>query len=112
MTAEFFEKQGYRTTIIGGSGGDGGIDVKIEKNGKKFIVQCKHWKSKKVGVPIVREMLGVMIDKNADGVKIVSTSGFTKNAYDFARDNNIELITGNQLLCFIKNLKSHKNKFL
>jgi len=98
LSEEFFKKKGYRTILKGGSGGDDGIDIEVYRENKKYIVQCKHWKEKSVGVAIVREMFGVMIDQKADGVKIVTSSRFTKKAYLFINGKPIELISGQELL--------------
>lgn len=98
MTAEYFAQKGYRAEVVGGGGSDGGIDVVLKKDGKSYIVQCKHWKTKKVGVQIVREMYGLMHAHHAYGVKIVSTIGYSKQAIDFAHKKPIELITGEQVI--------------
>lgn len=101
LTSEYFTKRGFNSSVEGGSGGDGGIDVLIKRKGKTWVVQCKHWKSKKISVNIVREMLGVMIDKNAYGAKIVTSGQFTKPCYEFAQGKKIELIDGNKLIKLI-----------
>lgn len=98
MTSEYFLLQGFKSRVVGGGGSDGGIDVIIEKNGRSYIVQCKHWKTKKVGVQIVREMYGLVHANNASGAKIVSTLGYSKQAYEFAKGKPIELITGKQII--------------
>lgn len=98
MSAEYFKKQGFRARVVGGGGADGGIDVLLDKGSERHIVQCKHWKTKKVGVPIVREIYGLMHAHRATGAKVVSTLGYTKQAYDFAKDKRIELISGSQIL--------------
>lgn len=97
MSAAYFEKKGYKAEVKGDSGGDGGIDVIIRKKGKRWVVQCKHWNSK-VGVAITREMFGVMVHEKADGVKILSTKGFTKQAYEFVKGKPIQLINGSQII--------------
>lgn len=96
LTATYFKKKGFKCKVEGGSGGDGGVDLKISKGSKFWIVQCKHWKSK-VGVSTIREMYGSSIHFKANGVKIVSSSGFTKGCYDFAKGKKIELIDGHKL---------------
>ena len=39
----------------------------LKKDSAKYLVQCKHWKAQKVGVKIVRELLGVMVGVGAAG---------------------------------------------
>ncbi len=41
-----------------------------------MLIQCKHWKKAKIGVPIVREMLGVLTCEKADKVIITGTLPF------------------------------------
>lgn len=45
-------------------GPDGGVDLRLRKNGQVVFVQCKHWKARSVGVKVVCELFGVMAAKN------------------------------------------------
>jgi restriction system protein len=55
------------------AGPDGGIDLVIRKDGNRYLVQCKQWRSQKVGVKVVREMFGlVAAEKAAGGIVICS----------------------------------------
>ncbi|MDH8346177.1 restriction endonuclease, partial [Klebsiella pneumoniae] len=56
---KFFESKGYKATLTN-TGADGGVDVALEKNGRKEMVQAKHWKVNRVGVSVVREIYGVV----------------------------------------------------
>lgn len=107
--AEYYIHKGYGAEVIGGSGGDGGIDLWLSKRGRKYIVQCKHWKNS-VGVAIIREMFGVMVSEKASGVVIVTTSYFTKEAKLFAEGKPVELIDGLQLVENIKLMGLVKSK--
>lgn len=107
ILADYYTMKGYRTTLVGGSGGDGGLDVVIRKGGKTYIVQAKHYKNN-VGVPIVREMYGVMYHYKATGVIIITSSGFTKEAKEFAKGKRIELVTGDDLFVMFRNLLNGK----
>jgi restriction system protein len=62
LVGEWFRKQGYTVTETGGVA-DGGVDLILTKDGETYLVQCKQWKAYKVGVNIVRELLGVMVTK-------------------------------------------------
>lgn len=88
-----------------GDGPDGGIDVLAIRGQEKVIVQCKHWRSDSVGVAIVREMFGVMVAEQASSVHVVTSGTFTQAAREFAINQPIELIDGNQLLDIIKQSK-------
>jgi restriction system protein len=32
------------------AGPDGGVDLQLKKDGNRFLVQCKQWRTQKVGV--------------------------------------------------------------
>lgn len=97
LLSELFKKEGYSTELTGGGGADGGVDIKLHKNGELYLVQCKHYKAWKVSVNVVRELFGVMSATNAAGGFVVTSGHFTKDAHAFARDKNIELIDGKKL---------------
>ena len=80
---------------------DGGVDLElIDKTpitGGNIIVQCKDWDTT-VGVPVVRELLGIVAADGAINKGIVITSGrFTKEAENFAEGTVIDLIDGDTL---------------
>lgn len=98
LLSEWFKKQGYTTELTGGGGADGGIDIKLYKDGKLYFVQCKHYKASKVPVMVVRELNGVMSALGAVGGFVVTSGYFTSEAYFFAKNVNIELIDKKKLL--------------
>jgi restriction system protein len=108
LVGEAFRRKGFAVQENRVGGADGGIDLTLRKNGKLHIVQCKQWRSSKVGVPIVREMFGVMTASNAESVYVVSSGHFTKDAIKFAQDLPIELINGEQLLELIADVQTTK----
>ncbi len=94
LIGEAFRRKGYSITETGGKGADGGIDLILRKGGEKYLVQCKHWRSLKVGVPVVREFFGAMAVEGAAGGYVVTSGQFTSEAKAFASGRNIELIDG------------------
>lgn len=93
LTAAAFRNQGYLVQDTN-DGPDGGVDLILKKDRETFFVQCKHWRSNKVGVQIVRELLGVMASRGATGGFVVTAGEYTKEAKAFAEGRNIELIDG------------------
>ena len=87
-------------------GADGGIDIKLyqDDTGKATtVIQCKSWTSQ-VGVKQIREFLGVMThEKIAKGFYMTS-SGYTNDAIEIAKSNQITLINGEMLLMMIQRL--------
>jgi restriction system protein len=80
-----------------GVGSDGGVDLRLNKDGNLFFVQCKHWKTQKVDVRVVREMYGVMTAEAASGAIIITSGLFTQDARNFAEDKPIDSVEGYQL---------------
>jgi restriction system protein len=103
LVGEAYREKGYRVSEGSGNAADGGIDLDTRSpEGERVLIQCKHWKSQKVGVPIVREMLGVLTREKADRVVIIATGYFTNEAVAWARGQPIELVDGPALLQRIK----------
>lgn len=97
LTGEAFRRQGFTVTEIGGNGPDGGIDLILHKDGEKYLVQCKQWRSLKVGVAVIREFFGVIAAEGAVGGFVVTSGIFTAEAKAFASGRNIRLVEGAEL---------------
>lgn len=97
LVGEAFRLQGYRVMETGGGGADGGVDLVLNKDGEKHLVQCKQWRAFKVGVDVVRELYGVMAAKGAAGGFVVTSGRFTEEAMSFAEGRNVRLIDGPKL---------------
>lgn len=52
-----FRKRGFNVQESA-AGADGGVDLRLVKDGELFLVQCKHWRAQKVGVAVMRELYG------------------------------------------------------
>lgn len=102
LVGEGFRLQGYRVVETGGGGADGGIDLVLNKDGEKYLVQCKQWRAFRVGVEVVREFYGVMAAKGAAGGFVVTSGRFTDEASKFAEGRNVQLIDGTRLRALIK----------
>lgn len=94
--AVLFKKQGYVANVTKGSG-DGGIDILIEKEGLRGIVQCKRFKNK-VGPGPIRDLYGTMKAGNHKFGIAVCPSGFSDQAYEFSKGKNIKLIGLKQIM--------------
>lgn len=101
LVGEAFRRQGYFLIEQGGNQPDGGIDLILRKDGQLIYVQCKHWKSRQVGVQIVREQFGILSASNATRVIVVTSGSFTEEARSFAAGKPMELVDGPALLQLI-----------
>jgi restriction system protein len=102
LVGEAFRRQGYRIEETGLGGADGGIDLRLSKNSRTTLVQCKQWRSQRVDVKVVREMYGLLAHHGADAIKIVAVGDFTLDAQRFVQGKPIELVHGEALLAMIR----------
>lgn len=101
LVGEWFRRQGYSVIENVGAGSDGGIDLLLHKQGRKELVQCKHWRRRRVDVATVREMWGLLQHHRASAVWIVCSGDFTRDARAFAEGKPIHLVTGSQLAALL-----------
>jgi len=97
---KIFRKQGYRTFLTKASS-DKGIDIWLNKNDKKIIVQCKAHK-KPIGPNVARDLYGTLIASKASEAFLISISGFTTGVYNFVKRKRIKLYTLNDIIAWIK----------
>lgn len=106
LICEAYRRKGYLAEVIGNNSGDGGVDVRLNGHGETVLVQCKQWKAYKVGVNIVRELLGVVVSEKASRGIVVTSGRFTQEARAFVRQNRqIELVDGDELAVLIRGLQ-------
>ncbi|WP_245546644.1 restriction endonuclease [Leeia oryzae] len=98
LCAALFREQGYKVDLQGGNQPDGGVDLRLSMGKDLYLVQCKHWKTRKVGVATVRELFGVMTSQGAVGGFVVASGGFTQDAHDFAEGRSIKLVPADKVL--------------
>jgi len=87
--ANLFRKKGY-SVLVTRMTGDDGVDVFASNETEKIIIQCKRWK-KPVGRAAVDELTGVHNRYGAQRAILATTSSFSEDAQQTARQNNIEL---------------------
>ena len=88
LVAELLSEQGFSVDVTRRSR-DGGVDMWIAENRTigsfRYLVECKKYSPEnKVGVKIVREVLGTLQASKATAAIIVTTSYFTRDAKEFA----------------------------
>ena len=97
LVGQAFRQQGFTVSDNIVAGPDGGVDLVLQKGSERFLVQCKQWRSKTVGVAIVRELYGVITARSAAGGMVVTSGRFTADAQAFAARCSIDLIDGARL---------------
>lgn len=96
LMAEAFRREGF-TANVTEPGPDGGVDLILTKDGKRWLVQCKQWRSRRVGVKPVRELAGVTAATGADGAIFVCAGDYTSEARSFAQRAGVRLVDGSAL---------------
>jgi len=105
LAGELFRRQGYRVEERLANGADGGIDLVISRGAQKMLVQCKHWKSRPVGVSVVRELRGVVASEGANGGIVVCSGRFTAAAEAYADNEPVDLVDGMRLAELLRALR-------
>lgn len=90
--SRLYLKKGYKTHVTRYSN-DGGVDVIAEINNERTYIQCKHYTSGLIPVNVVRELLGVMVSDNIKHGALACLNGGTTGCVEFAKKNNIKLLT-------------------
>ncbi|MGK2908837.1 MAG: restriction endonuclease [Sphingobium sp.] len=89
LLADYYRAQGYTVEHVGtglsGAESDGGIDLKLRRDGRYVVVQCKHWNAKQVTHNPMHELLGVMLTEGATGAILVTSGEFTRAAWEKAQ---------------------------
>lgn len=104
--AILFKNLGYSVRHTGQTG-DAGVDLIIERNGKKTAVQAKCYSSSRVGEDAVQQVFTGKAYYRCDDAIIVTNNNFTKMAWKVANSIGVKLWSRNYL---IKVLLTEKEK--
>jgi restriction system protein len=88
--ALLLEDLGWKNVVVRGGSGDRGVDITAERDGLRYLVQCKRY-SKSVGPNYVRDLVGALHIQGADRAILVTTSSFTPQSRLEARGQAVEL---------------------
>ena len=87
--SSLYKELGYETTLTKATG-EGGVDIRLWKDGKHSIVQCNNTRTE-IDEPVVRELLETMHKERASEAIIICSGGFSSKAYEFAKRKPIVL---------------------
>jgi restriction system protein len=80
---------------------DGGVDAVVfdqdPLRGGKIVIQAKRY-TNTVGVSAVRDLYGTVVNEGANKGILVTTADYGPDAYEFARDKPLTLLSGSNLL--------------
>ena len=93
---ELFNLLGYEKTTLTPQMNDKGVDILMEKGGKRYAIQCKRYKGI-IGSPAIQSFLGAMQHAQVSHGFFVTTSTFSLEAEKMASQHPIELVDGVKL---------------
>jgi hypothetical protein len=108
LVGELLRREGWQVEETGQHGApDGNIDLRIRREGRERLVQCKRWDSRLVPVDEVREMAGTLVREHLprDAGIVVTLSGFSPQAVEEAAQMGLELVDGPSLLRRIEKVR-------
>lgn len=101
LVKKLLEADGYLNIVKTGGSGDLGVDLmasKLEnKHIKHYIFQCKRWVAN-VGSEPIQRLFAERIRRNLDYAVCFTTSGYTPGGLDAAKDFNVCIYNGNQIM--------------
>lgn len=114
LCAKLLETKGFHARL-GAVGPDGGIDIHIYKPQELevpyAIAQCKAQRQE-IKVDTVRAFRGVMAAQEITKGYFFTSGGFYKKAWEFGKEQKMELVAGDDLLAEIKSLAQEKQEAL
>ena len=92
LVDDLYTKMGYKCDNIQSSR-DSGADVVAYKDGKKFVIQAKHYSEhNSVGSQVIRDVYGSMKLYDADSAIVITTSYFASPAISASTKIGMTLI--------------------
>lgn len=97
--ADLLQRNGYQVAVTPPSR-DGGYDLEFrDLEGRAGLAECKCFNVKhKVGRPLIQKLVGANVSKKAERLLFMTTSSFTPDAYEYAREAKVELLDGSSLV--------------
>lgn len=91
--AELFKEKGFNVQVTPPTN-DGGKDIVMSLNGRKYFVECKHYSDGAIGREIIQKLLGAgTLEGDVVGYFVVTSSYFNKNAIECGEKlNNLVLL--------------------
>ncbi|MFF2878133.1 restriction endonuclease [Gottfriedia sp. NPDC057991] len=105
FVADIFTVKGF-DAIVTSKSRDGGKDIILSKENKKYIVECKRYnKKQKISRTAIQKFHSAIIDTGAEYGYFVTTSFFTKDAIEYVSNKPIVLIDLHSLSDLIEEVK-------
>lgn len=110
--ADLLRVNGWTDVRITPASGDHGIDITAEKDDIKWGFQCKRWNGTKVDAVAIGQTYKGKALYECDIVAIITTSSFTRQAEDEARQLGIKLWRRAKIRQLMSNLENAEDYYL
>ncbi len=111
--AKLFGFYGYKKIKLTPPTDDHGADIIMYKNKIKYVVEIKNYsENNKVGRETLQKLQGAAIYYQAIGMIFVTSGFFTYTAIDYAKDQNIHLVDGNELIKMFYKKKKYFQQYI
>lgn len=107
LVAEAYRRTGYILMENSTFTADPSVDLVMRKSANLYLVQCRYWQNRKLGLREVKNLLSLMHEKQASGVFLITTGIFTYEARYYAAGRPITLLDGIDLVELLD--KAHSN---
>ena len=81
------------------------VDLVMRKGANLYLLQCRYWQNKKLGLREVKNLFSLMHDKQASGIFLLTTGVFTNEVRHYAAGKPINLIDGIELVELLGNVR-------
>jgi restriction system protein len=98
LVAEAYRRTGYTIMESSTFTADPSVDLVIRKSANLYLVQCRYWQNRKLGLREAKNLFSLMHDKQASGVFLLTTGIFTNEARHYAAGRPINLVDGIELV--------------
>lgn len=98
LVADAYRRRGYVIMESSAISADPAVDLVMRMGTNLYLVQCRYWQNRKLGIREVKNLFVLMLDKQAAGVFLLTTGIFTNEARHYALTRPINLINGIKLV--------------
>lgn len=98
FVAEAYKCKGYTIMENDSFTADPSIDLVMRKSANLYLVQCRYWQNRKLGLREAKNLFSLMHAKQASGVFLLTTGIFTNEARHYAAGSPINLVDGIELV--------------
>lgn len=94
MVAEAYKRSGYMFLGNGPFSSDPAVDLFMRKGANIYIIQCRYWRNRKLGIREVKKFQAILQKKQAVGGFLLTTGIFTREARHYCLSRPINLVDG------------------